>query len=94
MLTELDAVMVGTVLSQKDCGLALPAVVGVLVQLVGSVHKRGTAEQRAACMALGDVSSATRVRICHACAGAATFGIHREQGCVFVSKVVEFSVCT
>ena len=81
--------MVGTVLGQKDCGLAAPAVVGVLVQLVESVHERGTAEQRADCIALGDVSGSTRVRICHACAGAATFGIRCEQGCVPASKAVE-----
>ena len=54
MLTELDAVVVGTVLSQKDCTLALPAAVSVLVQLIESVHEPGAAEQCAAHVALGD----------------------------------------
>ena len=89
MLTELDVVMVGMVLSQKDCGLALPTVVGMLMQLVMSVHERGAAEQCAASRALGDVSGATHVRICHACAGAVTFSICHEQGCVFAVEVVD-----
>ena len=81
--------MVGTVLGQKDRGLAPPAAVGVLVQLVESVREPWAAEQRAASIALGDVSGATRVRIRHARAGAATFGICREQGCVFAVEVVD-----
>ena len=50
-----DVVMVGTVLSQKDCGLALPAAVGMLMQPVVSVHEPGATEQRAARVALGNV---------------------------------------
>ena len=40
--------MMGTVLGQKDRGLAPPAAVGVLVQLVESVREPWAAEQRAA----------------------------------------------
>ena len=89
MPTQHDVVMVGTVLSQKDRGLAPPAAVGVLVQLVESVREPWAAEQHAASIALGDVSSVTCVRIRHARAGAATFGICREQGCVFAVEVVD-----
>ena len=88
MPTQHDVVMVGTVLSQKDRGLAPPAAVGVLVQLVESVREPWAAEQRAASIALGDVSGARRVRIRHARAGAATFGICREQGRVSAVEVV------
>ena len=98
MPTKLDAVVVGTVLGQKDCFLAPPAAVGVLVQLAASVYECGAAEQRAACVALGDapmlwlwlafertsVASAAR----HARTGAATLGIVREQGCVAAVEVV------
>jgi hypothetical protein len=81
-------VVVGTVLGQKDCGLAPPAAVGVLVQPVASVHEPGAAEQRAARVALGDApmllqwlalecaSAAIAAR--HARTGAATLGIGRE----------------
>ena len=89
MPTQHDVVMVGAVLGQKDRGLAPPAAVGVLVQLVESVREPWAAEQRAASIALGDVSGARRVRIRHARAGAATFGICREQGCVFAVEVVD-----
>ena len=89
MPTELDAVMVGMVLGQKDCGLAASAVISMLMQLIESVYKHRTAEQRAACIALGDVSGLTWVRIGHACARAATFSMCCEQGCVSVSKAVD-----
>jgi len=97
--TKLDAVVVGTVLGQKDCFLAPPAAVGVLVQLAASVYECGAAEKRATCVALGDapmlwlwlafertsVASAAR----HARTGAATLGIVREQGCVVAAEVVD-----
>ena len=89
MPMELDVVVVGTVLGQKDCSLALPTAVGMLVLLVESVHECGAAEQCATPIALGNVSSMMHVRICHAHTRAVMFGICRKQGCVLVSQAVE-----
>ena len=87
-----DVVMVGTVIGQKDCGLAPPAAVGMLMQLVASVHEPGAAEQCAACIALGDWSMLlqhqSRDHVCATgslrgmCAGAATCSVGCEQRCV------------
>ena len=93
--------MVGMLLSQKDCGLASesPTAVGMLMQLVASVHEPRAAEQCATCVALGNVPMPWRRlalqhasvvhAVCHICAGAATFSISCEQGCVAAVEVMD-----
>ena len=94
-----DVVMVGTVLSQKDCGLALPAAVSVLVLLVASVHEPRAAEQCATHIALGNVPMPQQQLVLqcvsvvcavhHVHTGAATFSISHKQGCVAAVEVVD-----